>query len=53
MISAEVLACEKEAEENRRAVQRMVFDSLEDVCAGKGRDFKEVFDKLEKKYQNV
>lgn len=53
MTSAEVLAYEKELEENQRTVRQMVLDSLEDVRAGKGRDFNEVFDELEKKYQNV
>ena len=53
MISAEVLAYEKELEENQRTVRQMVLISLEDVRAGKGRDFNEFFDELEKKYQNV
>lgn len=53
MTSAEVLAYEKELEENQRTVRQMVLDSLEDVRAGKGRDFNEFFDELEKKYQNV
>lgn len=47
MISAEVLAYEKELEENQKAVRQLVLDSLEDVKAGKGRDFNEVFDELE------
>lgn len=53
MTSAEVLAYEKELEENQKIVRQMVLDSLEDPRAGKGRDFNEVFDELEKKYQNV
>lgn len=53
MTAAEVLAYEKELEENQRTVRQMVLDSLEDVREGKGRDFNEVFDELEKKYQNV
>ena len=53
MTSAEVLAYEKELEENQRTVRQMVLDSLEDVRAGKGTHFNEVFDELEKKYQNV
>ncbi len=53
MTSAEVLAYEKELEENQKIVCQMVLDSLEDARAGKGRDFNEVFDELEKKYQNV
>lgn len=53
MTSAEMLAYEKELEENQRTVRQMVLDSLEDVRAGKGRDFNEFFDEVEKKYQNV
>ena len=53
MTSAEVLEYEKKLEENQRTVRQMVLDSLEDVRAGKGRDFNEFFDELEKKYQNV
>ena len=53
MISAEVLAYEKEWEENQRTVRQMVLISLEDVRAGKGRDFAEVFDELEKRYQSL
>lgn len=46
MKQGETLTWEKEAEENYRTVQQMVLDSLEDARAGKGRDFKEVFDEL-------
>ena len=53
MTSAEVLAYEKELEENQKFVRQLVLDSLEDMRAGKGRDFNEFFDELEKKYQNV
>ena len=53
MISAEVLAYEKELEENQRTVRQVVLISLEDVRAGKGRDFAEVFDELEKRYQSL
>ena len=53
MTSAEMLAYEKELEENQRTVRQMVLDSLEDVRAGTGRDFNEFFDELEQKYQNV
>ena len=48
MTSAEVLAYEKKLEENQRAVRQLVLDSLEDMKAGKGRDFNEFFDELEK-----
>ena len=48
MTSAEVLAYEKKLEENQRAVCQVVLDSLEDMKAGKGRDFNEFFDELEK-----
>lgn len=53
MTSAEVLAYEKELEENQKVVRQLVLDSLEDMKAGKGRDFNEFFDELEKKYQNA
>lgn len=53
MAATDILTYQKELEENQRAVRQMVLDSLEDVRAGKGRDFNEVFDELEKKYQNV
>lgn len=51
----DVIATEKaslvmELEENRKTVRRMIIDSYQDMLAGKGRDYKEFFNELEKKY---
>lgn len=52
MATVETLKYKEELEENQSAVRKMVMDSLDDVKAGKGRDFNEFFDELEKRYQN-
>lgn len=53
MAVAEALKYREELEENQRMIRQMVKDSLEDVKAGKGRDYNEFFDELEKRYQNA
>lgn len=37
-------------EENQKFVREMVLDSRKDIEAGKGRDYREFFEELEKRY---
>lgn len=48
MATVETIECKRELEENQKRIRKMVMDSLEDVKAGKGRDFTEFFEELEK-----
>lgn len=43
----------KSKEETEKQVCEQVLDSIKDVQAGKGRDYKEFFDELERRYQSV
>lgn len=40
----------KEIDENQKQIREMVMESYRDIAVGKGRDCREFFDKLEKKY---
>ena len=48
-----VLQYEQELSENQRTIREMVLESVKDIKAGKGRDYNEFFDELEKRYRNV
>lgn len=49
----QVLAYQKELDENQKQVREMVMESYYDIAAGKGRDCNEFFDELEKRYSNA
>jgi hypothetical protein len=40
----------REIDENEKHIREMVLDSYRDIEDGKGRDYNEFFDELEKKY---
>jgi len=48
-----VLQYEQELKENESNIREMVLESVKDIKAGKGRDYNEFFDELEKRYKNV
>lgn len=40
-------------EENQKDVRKMVMDSYRDIEKGKGKDYKEFFAELERRYRNA
>ena len=42
----------REIDENQKQVREMVMESYRDIAAGKGRDYNEFFEELEKRYNN-
>ena len=40
-------------EENQKDVRKMVMDSYRDIKKGKGKDYKEFFAELERRYRNA
>ena len=40
-------------EENQKEIRKMVMDSYHDMENGKGRDYKEFFAELERRYRNA
>ncbi len=40
----------KEIDDNQQQVREMVMESYRDIATGKGRDYNEFFDELEKRY---
>ena len=44
---------EKEMNENQKAIRDRVLESMSDIKSGKGRDYNDFFDELEKKYTDV
>ena len=40
-------------EENQKDVRKMVMDSYRDIKTGKGKDYKEFFAELERRYRNA
>lgn len=39
-------------DDDQKKVREMVMESYRDIALGKGRDYKEFFDELEKRYSN-
>ena len=39
--------------ENQKKVRKMVLDSYQDMLDGKGRDYREFFAEMERKYQDA
>jgi hypothetical protein len=52
MQTAEALKFRQELDENQKMVRDMVLQSVNDVKAGKGKDYKTFFDELERRYTN-
>lgn len=40
----------RQMKENQQQKRKLVMESYHDIAAGKGRDYSEFFEKLEKKY---
>lgn len=53
MITEEMLQYEKELEEHQKRIRELVLTGLEGVQAVNGRECREFFDELEKKYRNA
>ncbi len=49
----QILDYRKEVDDNQKQVREMVMKSYRDMAAGKGRDYNEFFDELEKRYSDV
>ncbi len=49
----QILDYRKEIDDNQKQVREMVMESFRDIAAGKGRDYNEFFDELEKRYSDV
>ncbi len=49
----QILDYRKEVDDNQKQVREMVMESYRDMAAGKGRDYNEFFDELEKRYSDV
>ncbi len=43
----------KDIDDNQKQIREMVMESYRDIAAGKGRDYNEFFDELEKRYSDV
>lgn len=48
----QILDYRREIDENQKQIREMVMESFRDIGAGKGRDYNEFFDELEKRYTN-
>lgn len=50
-VSETISQYRREMVENQSEIRKMILESICDMQAGKGRDYKEFFDELEKRYQ--
>lgn len=39
--------------ENKKNIRKLVMDSYQDIQKGKGKDYKEFFTELERRYQKI
>ena len=39
-------------DENEKQIRKLVLESYNDIAIGKGRDYNDLFDKLESRYRN-
>jgi len=53
METMRVIDYEQEIKDNQKVIRDRVLESMKDIEAGKGRDYNEFFDELEKKYTNA
>ena len=53
MEAVRVIDYEEELRDNQKVIRDRILDSMKDIKAGKGRDYNEFFDELEKKYNNA
>ncbi|MCP1101388.1 hypothetical protein M2454_001123 [Aequitasia blattaphilus] len=45
--------CEEEYKDNQKVIRDRILESMNDIKAGKGRDYNDFFDELDGKYKNV
>lgn len=50
MEAEQVINYERELHEEQETVRNKILESMKDIQDGKGRDYNEFFDELEKKY---
>ena len=50
MSAAEALKYKEALKENRKSVRDMILQSVDDIRKGRGRDYNEFFDELERRY---
>lgn len=53
MGAVQAIDYEKELQEEQETVRNRILASMKDIKAGKGRDYNEFFDELEKKYSHA
>lgn len=44
---------ERELREDQKAVRKKILESMRDIKAGRGREYNEFFDELERKYTHA